>query len=476
MVLDQIANRPLARLAVLAGTMLWLAGCVSAPVSGSRPQASVPAGFPEAALGAERTHLIDSFGGPYRANASTERLVRDLVDRIVAASDDPAQRYRITFLNSSSPNAFALPNGELYVTRGLLALANDTSELAAVLAHEVAHVTANHAVRRAEVERAASSLPAPLVQEGLSAPDVTRFVVASFSRGQELEADEIGIRTIAKAGYDPYGAARFLSSLARQTAYSGMSRGSGRFSFLSSHPTTPQRIAVALEAARDTAIKTPGEADRTRYLQAINGLAFGDDPSGGVIRGRRFLHPRFDFTVTAPDGFTLENSSEALIGLSSDGASALRLDIVQSNASPEMALTSGWIDGTHLESVDKITINGFEGATALATGPEWTFRLTAIRKGTNLFRIIFAARTLSPALDKMFLASIGSFRTLDADETASMRPQHIEIVLAGADDTVDSLSSRMSGIEKPGDHFLLLNGLERPRIKAGELYKILVSD
>lgn len=456
--------------------MLWLAGCVSAPVSGSRPQASVPSGFPEAALGAERTHLIDTFGGSYRANASTEGLVREVVDRIVAASDDPAQRYRITFLNSASPNAFALPNGELYVTRGLLALANDTSELAAVLAHEVAHVTANHAARRAEVERAASNLPAPLVQDGLSAPDMTRFVVASFSRGQELEADEIGIRTIAKAGYDPYGAARFLSSLARQTTYSGVSRGSGRFSFLSSHPSTPQRIAVALEAARDAALKRPGEADRNRYLQAINGLAAGDDPSGGVIRGRRFLHPRFDFTLTAPESFALENSSEALIGLSSDGSSAMRLDILQSDANPETALASGWIDGTHLEAIDKITINGFEGATALATSPDWTFRLTAIRKGTNLFRIIYAARGLSPALDKMFQASIGSFRTLEADEAASLRPQHIETVLAGPDDTVDSLAARMSGIDRPGDHFLLLNGLERPRIKAGELYKILVTD
>ena len=476
-------TRSLTRFMGLAAILLWLAGCVSAPVSGSRPQGSVPSGFPDAALGAERSHLIDTFGGLYRANASTEKLVRGVVDRIVAASDDPAQRYRITFLNSPSPNAFALPNCELYLTRGLLALANDTSELAAVLAHEVAHVTANHAIRRAEVERAASSLPAPLVQDGVSAPDMTRFVVASFSRGQELEADEIGIRTIAKAGYDPYGAARFLSSLARQTAYSGVSRGSGRFSFLSSHPSTPQRIAVALEAARDAALKTqdasgkaPIEADRATYLQAINGLAVGDDPSGGVVRGRRFLHPRFDFTLTAPEGFTLENSSEALIGLSSDGSSALRLDILQSDANPEVALASGWIDGVRLETVDKISINGFDGATALATSPEWNFRLTAIRKGPNLFRIIYAARTLTPALDKMFQASIGSFRALEADEAASLRPQHIEAVQAGADDTVETFANRISGVDRPLDQFLLLNGLERPRLKQGEFYKILVTD
>lgn len=453
----------------------FVSGCMSGP--SQRPSASVPVinSVPDSAVVAERDRLVATFGGEYAAPAAVTELVREIVGRVVAASDDPTARYRITLLNSPTINAFALPTGELYVTRGLLALANDTSELAAVLAHEVGHVTAKHASQRAEFERQASAA----MPEQIAGPNAvtSRFLLASFSRGQELEADEIGIRTIAKAGYDPYGAARFLSALSRQTVYSGETRPNARFSFLSSHPSTPQRLAAALETARSNVSPTSIEADRGRYLAALNGLAYGDDPTGGVIRGRRFLHPRLDFTLLTPDGFILENSPQAVIGIAANGSQALRLDTIRlGGVSLEDSLANGWIEGVPSTNITSFNVDGLSGATALAKGAEWTFRLAAIHKGDDTFRIVFAARDMTPQLDRTFLAAIGSFRALSPDEAQTVRPHKIMVVAAGSDDTAASLAARSDNGDNALDRFLMLNGLDRPNLRPGQSYKTIIAE
>jgi predicted Zn-dependent protease len=461
--------------ALMAGLGFVLAGCVS--FSGDRPKPAPQIAAPTADQNtvAERDRLVATFGGEYSAPAPIYDLVREITGRVVAASDDPTVQYRVTLLNSSSINAFALPTGDIYVTRGLLALANDTSELAAVLAHEVGHVTAKHAAQRAEFEKLASATVPDTISE--SGAIGSKFMLASFSRGQELEADEIGIRTIAKAGYDPYGAARFLASLARQTAFSGEIRPNARFSFLSSHPSTPQRMAAALEVARVNVNASATEADRSRYLSALNGIAYGEDPSGGVIRGRRFLHARLDFSFQAPEGFILENSPQAVVGVTPNGAEAMRLDTIQSNGQNlEALIASGWIENAPTSDVSTFSMAGFAGATALARGADWTFRLAAIEKGGQIFRFIFAAHDLTPALDRAFLAAIGSFRTLSADEVASLRPQHIGVVIAGPDDTAASLAAKSDNGDQALDRFLMLNGLDRARIKPGEAYKTVASN
>jgi len=465
-------TRQIAWLAMLG---VLLSGCLSVP--SFKPSASIPqaSSTTDPAVNSERERLVATFGGEYAAPGATLTILREIIERVVASSDDPNARYRVTVLNSPSINAFALPTGELYVTRGLLALANDTSELAAVMAHEVGHVTAKHAAQRAEFERQATAAMPETIADPTTAP--SRFLLASFSRGQELEADEIGIRTIAKAGYDPYGAARFLVSLARQASFSGETRPAARFSFLSSHPSTPQRLSAALEIARNNVSAKSIEADRSRYLAALNGLAFGDDPSGGVIRGRRFLHPRMDFTILAPEGFTLENSSQAVIGVAGNGSQAMRLDTVRlGSIDLETSLANGWIEGAPSTDITSFSVGGFSGVTAVARGKEWVFRLAALRKGEDTFRIIFAAREMTPQLDRAFLAAIGSFRTLSPDEAQTIRPQKIMILTAGVDDSAASLAARGYLGENGIDRFMALNGLERPKLRADEVYKLVVSE
>ena len=254
--------------------------------------------------------------------------------KLVSASERPEMRYRITILNSASVNAFALPSGNLYVTRGLMALANDASELASVLSHEMSHVIARHAEMR-EDEAKQVALVTRVFTDLNSDPETSalalaksKIKLASFSRAQEFEADAIGIGIAARAGYDPYGAVRFLTSMGRNAelkSSSGQSHADPRAQdFLSSHPATPERIKNAQTNARQFAAATGTERDKKAYLAGIDGIIYGEDPSEGFTRGRRFLHPRLGFTFVAPEGFTLDNSAQAVLGIREGGGQALR--------------------------------------------------------------------------------------------------------------------------------------------------------
>src|SRR6516165_11444778 len=171
---------------------------------------------------ADRGHqrILAAYGGACN-DARLTALLNKTVDRLVAASERPDLKYKVTVLNSPAINAFALPTGQLYVTRGLIGLASDTSELASVMAHEMAHVIADHAKMRADQARQAE-IDSHVVSDVLSDPSVgalalakSKVALASFSRAQELEADGIGVGIAARAGFDPYGAARFLTAMGR---------------------------------------------------------------------------------------------------------------------------------------------------------------------------------------------------------------------------------------------------------------------
>ncbi|TIV62662.1 MAG: metalloprotease, partial [Mesorhizobium sp.] len=171
---------------------------------------------------------------------------------LTVVSANPTQTYRITILNSPNVNAFALPGGYLYVTRGLLALANDSSELAAVIAHEMGHVTANHGLQRQQLE-AEEGLATKVVSDVLGDSPTAKAALirgklklAQFSRNQELQADAIGIKSIGEAGYDPYAAGRFLQSMSAYTDFRSVSGATdASLDFLATHPNTPQRIELA---------------------------------------------------------------------------------------------------------------------------------------------------------------------------------------------------------------------------------------
>jgi predicted Zn-dependent protease len=471
-----------------AALCLGLAGCASIDAPPAPANVAPIAAAPRTAGGApvspERKRLIDAFGGEYHA-PSTETYLDGVLAKLAPASGASAQPYRVALLNSPVVNAFALPSGDIFVTRGLLALAEDTSEIAAVMAHEIAHVTARHATQRAEFVKTAAlfnRVNAQVLGQPQAADEAearSQLAVARFSRQQEFEADQIGIKDIANAGFDPYGASRFLTALGEWSALRASISGAGtadRPDMMATHPSTPERIAQAVAEARQFGAPGAGSRGRDAYLAAIDGLAFGDDPSQGVVRGTTFIHPKLGFAFEAPEGFTLENQTSALIGVGQAGGEALRLDSVAiADSTPvASAIASGWIDGLKTTSVEPMQIGGLEAATAVAQGEQWSFRLGAVRLNGRLYRLIFAARSLSPAVDSEFRTSLQSFHLINAEDSALAAAQTIKVVAAGSTDTAESMATRMAFLAHPLDQFLILNGLERDvPLVAGQHYKIV---
>ena len=473
-------------IAAILGSLL-LAGCagttdhrlVSLPVPQASPQAER-----EPATVREHARILASYGGEYD-NARLQAMIAKTVDRLVAASERPDLKYQVTILNSPAINAFVLPNGRLYITRGLVVLAKDKAELASVLSHEMGHVIARHAAIREEQARQVAIID-HVVNDVLSDPQVgalalakSKLTLAAFSRAQEFEADGIGVGISARAGFDPYGASRFLTDMQRNADLKNSAGGGDprALDFLSSHPATPDRVKNALSNARQFSGPGTGERDRAEYLSNLDGMVYGEDPSEGFARGRHFLHPKLGFTFVAPPSFTLDNTAQAVLGLKEGGGEALRLDVVSVPAEQALPdyLKSGWMENVDPTSVEEFSLNGFPAATATAGGGNWSFRLFAVRFGSEVYRFIFAAKARTAQVDRMFRESIMSFRRMTLKESQQVKPLHLKVVTVGANDTVEKLAHRMATSDHSLERFRTLNGLgPHDRLKPGEKVKIVV--
>lgn len=435
-----------------------------------------------AALAREQhPRILATYGGEY-SDAKLERMVARVVGSLTLDPENPNQTYRITILNSPAINAFALPGGYLYVTRGLLALASDSAEIAAVLAHEMAHVTANHGIQRQQKE-AEEVLASKVVNDLLGQDSSARVALvrgklrlAQFSRNQELEADAIGIRAIARAGYDPFAAARFLQAM---DAYSASRSVTGQtdegLDFLSSHPSAPQRIELAQRHARQFGAPGTGERGRDVFLDGLDGMLFGDTPQEGYVRGRTFLHPQLGVGFSVPDGFVIDNSAAAVTA-AGPGDMAIRFDGVSLDRRVPLSdyVRSGWVAGLDPASVRPLTVNGNEAVSARARADKWQFDVTVVRANGQVYRLLTAAPAASDALDRVAGTVRDSFRVLTPGERDAIKPLKIRVVTARPGDTVATLAARMEGVERKLDMFRLINALSAgATVSAGQRVKII---
>ncbi|QLF68772.1 M48 family metalloprotease [Peteryoungia desertarenae] len=476
-----LRHRRFARLstvAVIVSAGLVLSSCQSifeqayVPTVGpsSNPQIvdEVQRGDPRAQLGArEHPRIVASYGGEYN-DAKTERLVARIAGALTAVSENPNQSYRITILNSPAINAFALPGGYLYVTRGLLALANDASEVAAVLSHEMAHVTANHGIerqRREEAEVIASRVVAEVLSSDLAGKQALargKLRLAAFSRQQELQADIIGVRTLGEAGYDPYAAARFLDSMSRYSQFTSVDPEADQsLDFLSSHPNAPQRVDLARRHARAFGPEgTYGETGRDYFLNGIDGLLYGDSPDEGFVRGQTFLHGKLGIRFEVPNGFQIDNKVEAVLA-TGPGDVAIRFDGVADNKNMTLPnyISSGWVTGLLPETIRSIKVNGLDAATARASADRWDFDITVIRIGPQIFRFLTAVPKGSPALEPTAQQLRDTFRQISLQEAASLKPLRVRVVTVRPEDTIGTLAARMMGTDRKLELFRLINAL-----------------
>lgn len=475
----------------IAGALLatlLLASCIN-PNSGLEQESGLTSSWvrpedPQESIGKkEHPVVIAKYGGVY-SNVETERLIAVIVGKLVSVSDDPSRVFKVTLLNSPKVNAFALPGGYLYVTRGLIALANDSSEVAAVLAHEMAHVSANHAIVRKERiegavigERVANQVLGGNTA-GQFAVAANKLRLAAFSQDQELQADTIGIRMMGRAGYDPYAAGRFLETMAAyQTFLAGDKSFDDAENFSSSHPSTPRRIDLAKRHARFFGAPGIGERGAERYYAGINGMMFGDTADEGFVRGRTFSHAGLGVTFNAPSGFQIDNQTKAvLVSGPNDIATRFDATVVSKRTALSDYLRSGWITGLVDETIREDTLNGLKTASATARGDGWRFKVRVIRNDNQVFRFITAAPQTNTNLDAVSRQITGSFRTLSEQEVARLKPLRIKVIKARDGDTQTRLAARMEGTNKQLALFRLLNGLNADdSISSGMNLKIVTS-
>ena len=456
-------------LVILAGALL--AGCQFAggipdrvePVAVVAPR-SAPSAAEEAIGARENPRVVADWRRLFDPAVEGRRPRRLAARRRLRR---PSRNYKITIMNSPVANAFALPGGDLYVTRGLIALTNESSELAAAL-HEMAHVVLNHAIERARVVEQADIVER-VASDVISDPDASqstragsRLTLATFSQKQEIEADKIGITIAGRAGFDPFAASRFLGKLEAYAAFrSAIGRHDDAAGFLASHPATRERRDLALVVARQFGAPGIGERTERGYQQALDGMVFGDDPSEGFVRGHEFLHPRLAIAFRVPDSFRLENTKEAVLAAAGDDT-AMRFDgvTVEGEQTPATYLNSGWINGLVEGSVRDTTVNGLPAATAQAAAGDWVFRIGAVRIGNSMYRLIFADRHNGAAIDQALAATLGSFHRMSAQDLARLNPLRIDVVTVRAGESVGDLAARMQGTERKLELFRLLNGLD----------------
>lgn len=485
---------PVRRLLLPCSSVLALALSACSLIDYSRPDgALIPSDRPltvdavyqnsqVAQLGAaQHPRILATYGGEYH-DTRLERMVAKIVGRLTAVSENPEQVYRVTILDSPNINAFALSGGYVYVTRGLLALANDSAEVAAVIAHEMAHIIANHGVLRQQKE-AEIALANQVVRKVLTDSPVRRktairgrLSLAQFSRNQELQADAIGIRMIAAAGYDPFASPRFLQTMEAYSRFRNVSGATNaRLDFLATHPATPRRIQLAIAQARKVGAPAVGTTERESFLRGIDGMIFGDTPDEGYIRGDTFIHPQLGIEFSVPSGFTIGNSAAAVIA-SGPGDLAIRFDSVlrSKKLSPADYIKSGWVSGLDESSIRPLMINGFSAASARADNARWQFDVTVIMVKDRVYRFLTAAPRDAKNPAAVSRVASGSFRLLSPKEKEQLKPLRIRVITVKAGETVPALAALMQGTVYKGKLVRIINGLSpSATVSAGDHIKII---
>jgi len=444
----------------------------------------------EARIGAEEhPKVLAQFGGAM-AGPQADYL-RELGARLARHSERPDGPWTFTLLNSDVVNAFALPGGYVYITRGIMALAADEAELAGIVGHEMGHVVARHAAQRFDRQVGAQlgSVAAEILGQvflgvrggGQIAGLAGQAYVAAFSREQELEADTYGVRYLRAAGYDTAAMGSFLARMGEwdrlEAAIAGRRAGDDQYSWFATHPRTPDRVQAAIAAAGGA---RSGERAREAYVRRLDGLVWGDDVEEGVIRGRIFLHPVLRFRFEVPEGFRLVNGARAVTATHPGGGQIIfDAGQIRGDVPPEQYLARGWATGVRLTGLELLEVGGMPAAAARTRlntrqGPV-DLMLVAVRYAPGRYwRFQFVSTPpRTAAFSPGFLATLGSFRALSAAEAAAIRPLRIRAHQVRRGETVERLAQAMP-VARAEERFRLMNGLgPEEQVQAGQWVKLI---
>jgi predicted Zn-dependent protease len=447
----------------------------------------------ESQVGAEQhPQLLAQFGGSYSGEEAG--YVQRLGEKVAAAAGLPSQ-CTFTLVNTAVVNAFAVPGCYIYVTRGLVGIVNSEAELASVLAHELGHIAANHSERqqgRSLIRGLGVAAISAVTGSGrLSqlAGTAAALFTLRYSRKHEYEADDLGVRYLRQAGYDPLAAVGMLTALGRHQQFLAGTRDSADAAAMPewalTHPLTEHRIARSRAAAEASGLAPEALAgNREAFLREIDGLLYGDDPAQGFVTGRRFAHPLMRIGFEAPPAFKLSNTPNAIQIDGPDGLQGVfsggRMPAGGLGSYAEATLAS-LLHGAQVElgTARQTTINGLPaiivpGAVATQQGSVG-FSLAAYQGASgdafHFFMVSKPGVAQAAAVSELY----GSFRLLSAHEAASLRPRRIRTLTVAPGETLQAVASRMVE-EQPLKHFLMLNGRsEQEPLRPGQLVKVVVT-
>lgn len=489
---NQGRNKRLA--ALISG--IAVTACVTGPGSSADAQKPRQISASERAQAAQaHPEILAEFGGAYEGpgTAMVKRIGKEVAVRSNIASAE--SECTVTLLNTTVVNAFAIPGCYVYMTRGLLSIMNSEAELASVLGHEVGHVDAQHSKKRqnAALGSGIVSILATVLtgssEIGQLAGQLGQAWTMKYSRDQEYQSDDLGIRYMTAAGYDPYAAAEILQSLGDQEALETKIRGQTEAaqipSWARSHPLTAARVKRASQKAATTGVK-PGQLkrDAVDYYAAVDGMLYGDDPSQGFVDGHKFAHPTLKIAFEVPQGYYLSNSAAAVTATGGQAQiqfSGAKLGDADSLDSYISSVFKGVLGDTRAQytAVNRSTINGMDAATATARVATQSgnrdVTVVAYRAGGGSgYHFIFISPSNVNA-SQIVNTTARSFRKLSDSEAAGLRKRVVDVVTVRPGDTAQSISARMAFDTYKLERFLVMNNREaNPTLRAGEKVKIVV--
>lgn len=471
-------TRPRLRSVVLAAA---LAACATNPVTGRRELALVSQ-EQEIEMGRQgAAEVVASLG--LVEDAALQQYVERVGLAIARRSERPDLPWSFRVVDDPVPNAFALPGGPIFVTRGLLALMQNEAELASVLGHEIAHVTARHSVRQISRQQAAQL---GLVFGAIFSPQVAQYgellgqglqlAFLKYGRDDEREADDVGFRYALAQGYD----VREMDDVFEQLRRVGEASGSSPVpSWLSTHPDPGERVERT--RARVAQLTQPLDALRTNteaFMERVNGLVYGENPRQGFFEGSRFLHPELRFQFALPSGWRAQNTPQAVIAMSPQQDAMLQLTLAGRGSPEEAARQFLSQQGIRAGQPTQLSVNGIPAVASYfeaQTQQQVVQGMVAfLAYGGNTYQLVgYAPQGRFQAHDAAIRGSIGSFAPLSDPAALARQPDRLRTLRLSAATTPAQLARQAS---VNASTLALLNQVPSPEtpIAAGRAVKTVV--
>ncbi len=442
--------------------MFGLVGCAQNPVSG-RTDFVMMSESQEVVVGQQNDQKIRQQYHVY-ADIRLQSYVNQIGQRLVKHSHRPELAYHFTLLDSAEINAFALPGGYVYITRGILAYLNSEAELAAVLGHELGHVTARHGVRQQSAAQAASigvALAAIFVPElasqgGRQITDLLGGALLSgYGREHELEADRLGAEYLARSGYDPQAMIRVVAALKNQELLDAeLAKKEGReprryHGLFASHPDNDTRLQQVIAEANKFTLATPREG-RNKFLNLVNGMAFNESVDQGVVRNNGFYHAEQGIAMQFPAGWRVQNTPAVVAALAPKGQAVVQLRMGAKPAGSvvdyarKLVQAQGQVAAATIGGMPAALINLPDGLGAVIYKDDAAYILHGQRKHVSF--------------DQTLLQTMHSFHRLTQAERKQVKPLKLQVIKVKAGDNYAQLAKKSPLGDAAESYLRLING------------------